>query len=130
MESRAKTRPKRSALQGDGRMKQSGLDAYFSADVETDGPIPGPFSILSFALVYAGSYDGSCFKRPKDYGCSFYRELRPISDTFDPEALRVNGLDRNRLCLEGDSPESSMTAASQWVRETAESGNRYSLPTH
>ena len=22
------------------------VDAYFSADVETDGPIPGPFSIL------------------------------------------------------------------------------------
>ncbi len=31
-----------------------GLDVYFSADVETDGPIPGPFSILSFALVFAG----------------------------------------------------------------------------
>jgi hypothetical protein len=32
------------------------IDAYFSADVETDGPIPGPFSMLSFAIVYAGSF--------------------------------------------------------------------------
>jgi len=31
-------------------------EVYFSADVETDGPIPGPFSMLSFALVYAGRY--------------------------------------------------------------------------
>jgi hypothetical protein len=30
-------------------------DVYFSADVETDGPIPGPYSILSVAIVYAGS---------------------------------------------------------------------------
>ena len=37
------------------------VDAYFSADVETDGPIPGPFSMLSFALVYAGTFDGDRF---------------------------------------------------------------------
>jgi hypothetical protein len=30
------------------QLVESGADAYFSADVETDGPIPGPFSILSF----------------------------------------------------------------------------------
>jgi hypothetical protein len=55
------------------------VDVYFSADLETDGPIPGPYSILSFALVYAGSYDGQTFTRPKNYEESFYRELRPIS---------------------------------------------------
>jgi len=40
------------------------VDAYFSADVETDGPIPGPFSMLSFAIVYAGTFDGTNFVRP------------------------------------------------------------------
>lgn len=35
------------------RVEPTNVDVYFSADVETDGPIPGPFSILSFALVYA-----------------------------------------------------------------------------
>src|SRR5262245_56668885 len=34
------------------------VDVYFSADVETDGPIPGPYSMLSFALVQAGRFDG------------------------------------------------------------------------
>src|ERR1700729_3973866 len=81
---------------------ESVVDAYFSADVETDGPIPGPFSILSFAIVYAGSFDGRRFERPPNYERTFYRELRPISESFQEEALRVNGLDRARLLLEGD----------------------------
>ena len=76
-----------------GAMKP-GLDVYFSADVETDGPIPGPFSILSFALVFAGTFDGQRFTVPQNYQQSFYRELKPISDDFEPDALRVNGLDR------------------------------------
>src|ERR1700719_3895493 len=76
-------------------------DAYFSADVETDGPIPGPYSILSFALVHAGSFDGKRFVTPKDYTQTFYRELKPISEHYGAEALSVNGLDRDRLCLDG-----------------------------
>jgi hypothetical protein len=82
------------------------VDAYFSVDVETDGPIPGPFSILSFAFVYAGSFDGKCFERPRNYERTLYKELKPISEDFQQEALSVNGLDRSRLCLEGESPES------------------------
>src|SRR3984893_14010716 len=79
------------------------VDAYFSADVETDGPIPGPFSILSFALVYAGSFDGKRFERPKSYDRAIYKELKPISNEFQEEALRVNHLDRWRISLEGES---------------------------
>ena len=95
------------------------VDAYFSADVETDGPIPGPYSILSFALVYAGSFDGKRFERSPKYDQTFYRELRPISKDFEPEALRVNGLDRNRLCLEGHDPVKAMTEACVWVNRIA-----------
>lgn len=98
------------------------VDVYFSADVETDGPIPGPYSILSFALVFAGLYDGRSFVRPKNYDCAFYRELRPISESFQAEALQVNGLDRNRLILEGQSPESAMTEASVWITNLSGSG--------
>ena len=94
-------------------------DAYFSADVETDGPIPGPFSILSFALVFAGSFDGRRFQRPDNYETRFYKELKPISEDFEPEALRVNGLDRARLCRDGESPETAMIDASRWVKRIA-----------
>src|SRR5438067_475067 len=98
---------------------ESIVDAYFSADVETDGPIPGPFSILSFALVYAGSFDGRQFQRPADYGHTLYKELRPISQNFEPEALRVNGLDRKRLCVEGELPKKAMTEACRWIKTIA-----------
>lgn len=94
-------------------------DVYFSADVETDGPIPGPYSMLSFALVYAGRFDGRVFKRPDDYRVGFYRELRPISDRYEREALAVNGLDRNRLIREGADPFQALSEASEWVCTTA-----------
>jgi hypothetical protein len=91
------------------------VDAYFSADVETDGPIPGPFSILSFAIVYAGSFDGTEFKRPNNYDKGLYKELKPISSEFEEDALRVNGLDRKKLILTGTSPADAMSEAADWV---------------
>lgn len=94
-------------------------DAYFSADVETDGPIPGPYSMLSFAMVYAGGFDGVTYRRPATFRTSFYCELAPISDAFDPEALQVNGLDRQRLIVDGASPREKMTEAADWVRRVA-----------
>lgn len=107
----------------DGAKKSTGderaVDAYFSADVETDGPIPGPYSILSFGLVFAGTFDGNHFTPPQNYKQSFYRELKPISKDYQVEALRVNGLDRDRLLKEGKSPESAMTEAYSWIEEIA-----------
>jgi len=94
-------------------------DAYFSADVETDGPIPGPYSMLSFALVHAGSFDGSEYSRPGQFDTTFYAELKPISESFEPEALAVNGLDRNRLAREGADPREALTRAAEWVRRIA-----------
>jgi hypothetical protein len=95
------------------------LDVYFSADVETDGPIPGPFSLLSFAFVFAGVFDGKRFMRPPSYEHTFYSELKPISTHYDPEALQINGLDRDRLFVEGKSPELAMTEAAEWIKAIA-----------
>ncbi len=98
------------------------VDVYFSADVETDGPIPGPYSMLSFALVYAGRFEGTRYERPKEFAPTFYRELRPISEEFLPEAIAVTGLDRERLRREGTAPEAAMTEAAQWIVEVAGDG--------
>jgi hypothetical protein len=98
------------------------MDVYFSADVETDGSIPGPFSILSFAMIYAGAFDGETFYRPPAYEHRFYIELKPISDRFEPEALRINGLDREMLVHSGSDPRAAMSEAARWVREIAEGG--------
>ncbi len=94
-------------------------DLYISADVETDGPIPGPYSMLSFGLAVVGSYDGHRLDRRPPGGETFYRELRPISDRFQDEALAVNGLDRDRLIERGMAPEQAMEEAAQWVRRHA-----------
>jgi 3' exoribonuclease, RNase T-like len=104
------------------RQREAAVDVYFSADVETDGPIPGPFSMLSFALVYAGTFDGRQFIRPRSYENGFYAEMKPISKSFDPEALRVNGMDREKLFREGQSPETAMHAAREWIQNIAGQG--------
>lgn len=106
----------------DGKLEHS-VDAYFSADVETDGPIPGPYSMLSFALIYAGTFDGNLFVRPEKYDRLLYSELRPISDEYQEEALEINGLDRKRLCYEGIAPEVAMNQAYKWVKQIAGKAN-------
>ena len=95
------------------------MEIYFSADVETDGPIPGPFSALSFAIVVAGTYDGKKFVRPEKYEHSFYRELKPISNEFQQEALDVNGLDRAFLIKFGGDPRIIMEEAYEWINKIA-----------
>ena len=94
-------------------------DVYISADIEADGPIPGPYSMLAFGMAVAGRFDGETFTAGDAEAASFYRELKPISDAFEPEALKVAALDRDRLEREGSPPNSAMEAAAAWVREQA-----------
>lgn len=94
-------------------------DLYISADIEADGPIPGPYSMLAFGLAVAGRFDGESFVRLDPRAATFYRELKPISDQFEPKALDVAGLDRDRLGREGNAPAEAMEAAATWVGEHA-----------
>ena len=94
-----------------GSSSNSG-EEYISVDVETSGPIPGEYSMLSI---------GACLVR--DVEESFYAELRPISDRFVLEALEVNGFSLDRLRLEGDDPRAAMVAFRDWVR-IASAGRR------
>lgn len=96
-------------------------DVYISVDIETDGPIPGPFSMLSFALVEIGTVDGVKLARPSAPR-TFYREIRPISDRFETEAMAVNGLDREKLLRQGGDPATVMNEARQFVAELAVQG--------
>lgn len=93
-------------------------DLYISADVETDGPVPGRYSLLSFGLTAVGKYDGRNFERWDVREKTFYAELKPISQEFQTEALEVNGLDRDRLQATGSDPEEAISAAADWVRTT------------
>lgn len=86
-------------------------ELYVAVDVEADGPIPGPYSMISLGMSVAG--------RPE---LSFYTELRPISDEFVPAALAVSGLDRDRLLREAPPAEVAMAAAARWVNGLRRTG--------
>ena len=94
-------------------------DLYISCDIEADGPIPGPYSMLAFGLAVAARFDGQVFTVCDPSKATFYRELKPISDTFDSEALRVSGLDREWLTREGAHPAEAMADAAAWVSQQA-----------
>lgn len=94
-----------------------GADLYISCDIEADGPVPGPYSMLSFGMSVAGRYDGTTFTHHHPFEKTFYAELKPISDAFVPEALAVSGLDRPALVENGRDPAEAMTAAARWVQE-------------
>ena len=118
LESKAPLGPALSNLQ----IEPERVDVYFSADVETDGPIPGPYSMLTLALVKAGTFNGHRFDPAPPSSDPFYAELCPISDRFEDEALSVNGLDRDRLRHEGRDPADAMTEAAEWIRKNSVGG--------
>jgi hypothetical protein len=94
-------------------------DLYISADVETDGPVPGKHSLLSFGLSVAARFDGRKMSPADPEAQTFYRELRPTFDEVDPDALAVSGLDRAELLANGTAPVEGMGAAASWVLDVA-----------
>lgn len=83
-------------------------EQFISVDIEADGPVPGPFSMLSLG---AAAVD--------DPTRTFYAEFCPISDTFDSEALAVSGLDRDRLKKQGQPPKEAMRAFGDWIAKVS-----------
>jgi hypothetical protein len=94
-------------------------EIYISADIESDGPIPGTYSMLSFGLAAVATFDGERVQRLDARSNARYWELKPITERFDVEALAVNGLDRERLLRLGEQPETAMPAAAEWVDAVA-----------
>lgn len=97
-------------------------DVYISVDIETDGPVPGPYSLLSIGMCVAGRFDGITYDRCVDLSLSHYIELQPTGTEIDPEALRINGLDREQLSREGTKPEQAMRDVAEWVETVTEDG--------
>ncbi len=79
-------------------------ELYVATDVEADGPIPGPYSMISLGMAVVG--------RPE---LNFYTEIKPISDDFVPEALAISGLDRDRLIQEAPTAIDAMKACADWL---------------
>lgn len=79
-------------------------ETYISVDVETSGPIPGEFSLLTIGACVVG--------RPES---NFTSQLKPLNENADPEALKVTGLSMSDLARDGVAPVESMQAFKNWV---------------
>jgi hypothetical protein len=60
--------------------------SYVMVDIESDGPIPGDYSMICFGAVLV----------EPGLEKTFYGQLRPISERWIPEALAVSGLTREQ----------------------------------
>ncbi len=88
----------------DARTGPEPSECWISVDVETAGPNPGSYSLLSI---------GACLYDDPDTG--FTIELRPVTPAADDSALAVSGLDMNELAVHGVEPAEAMAAFEAWV---------------
>ena len=73
-------------------------------DVESDGPIPGDFSMVCFGAVVV----------EPGLARTFYGKTKPVSERWDPQALAVSGFSREQT-LGFDDPKDVMTAFAAWL---------------
>jgi hypothetical protein len=83
---------------------------YISVDIETSGPIPGDYSLLSL---------GACVVAHPDE--AIYLEFKPLNENAMPEALRVSGLDLAQLGIHGEPPRDAMQKFADWITKAARS---------
>jgi DNA polymerase III epsilon subunit-like protein len=81
-------------------------EAYISVDVETAGPVPRTYALLSV---------GACLV--DDPRLTFYAELQPTTREADPAALGVSGLSLEHLAVHGLPPAEAMASFAAWVGE-------------
>lgn len=82
--------------------------AFIMVDVESDGPIPGDFSMISFGAVLVN----------EQLNQTFYGQLKPVSDKYIPEALAVSNHTREET-LTFDDPATVMLNFKEWIATVA-----------
>lgn len=92
-------------------MYQEEIPAYILVDVETAGPNPGLYSLLSI---------GACtLISPRR---TFYIELQPTSEEFTDEALSVHRLSMEDLKTNGIPAREALELFEAWLVETVPAG--------
>ena len=82
--------------------------SYVMVDIESDGPIPGDYSMICFGAVLVD----------EKLDRTFYGQLKPISERFDPTALSISGFSRDDT-LTFDDPTTVMTNFKTWIQENS-----------
>lgn len=78
--------------------------SYIMVDVESDGPIPHKYSMVSFGAIIV----------EPSLSRTFYGKTKPMSDVWIPEALAVSGISREQH-LGFDDPKKVIANFSDWV---------------
>lgn len=92
---------------------------WFCIDIECSGPVPGLYDMLSLGAVpVVQSAQGY------DIGETFYVEIRPTAPRVDAGAMKVNGLDLERLRREGSELGQALDALTAFVREHTVEGSK------
>lgn len=81
-------------------------ETYISVDVETAGPNPYDYSLLSI---------GACTLLESQ--SSFYVELKPINQNATSEALAISRLSMEKLAEHGEQPAVAMGRFEAWVNQ-------------
>jgi ribonuclease T len=92
-------------------MDSSQKEHYFSVDVETAGPAPSRYSLLSI---------GACLV--SDPTVKFYVELQPVTDAYTDEAIEISRLDLARLRENGFPPQDAMKMFADWIAQHVPEG--------
>ncbi|MBX3067212.1 MAG: 3'-5' exonuclease [Microbacteriaceae bacterium] len=87
-------------------------EVFVSVDVETAGPHPSRYSLLSI---------GACLLEDRER--DFYIELKPVSLDHTPEAMQVSGLSMESLAKTGVDPTEAMQRFSDWLEEVCPEGD-------
>jgi ribonuclease T len=90
---------------------QSPPDVYISVDVETAGPNPSQYSLLTI---------GACTISEKP--STFYVELKPVNMNSVPKALEISGLSMDRLSERGMEPGEAMRQFEAWLKDQSLAG--------
>lgn len=86
-------------------------ETLISVDVETAGPNPAEYSLLSIgACTLAESHQ------------TFYVELKPIHPALTPEAFEIHGLSLQDLEERGIPPPEAMRRFASWLTEVTPAG--------
>ena len=86
--------------------ENSPSEVFISVDIETAGPNPSQYSLLTIGACTIGA-------RPE----TFYIELKPVNEKFTPEAYAQHRLDIKRLAERGQPPAKAMANFEKWIKK-------------
>lgn len=118
----SRTNPARTTLIQEGLVVSGGGDmrraTWFCIDIECSGPVPALYDMISLGAIVVHDQESLAL------GDSLYLEISPQGPRVDPGAMAVNGLDLDRLRVEGLDRGEALERLTNWVQEKTDPGTK------